>query len=102
MKTGTLVSLIALIVSFIGLAIALVLFFKKKKDNESDFLDGYEDIAYNASNMEPVSEPAGYEVEDRLNDDTTVDIAVDGSNSTGNGNNIDDLIKEAKDIAKDL
>ena len=57
MKKGTIISLIALLVSVVGLLVALIAYCKKRENAqiEDDLIEFYEDVAYEAGNMEPIA-----------------------------------------------
>ena len=64
MKKGTVISLIALLVSLVGLLVALVAYCKKRENDqiEDDLIEFYEDVAYEAGNMEPISTDVDEEI----------------------------------------
>ena len=82
MKKGTIISLIALLVSVIGLLVALIAYCKKRENAkiEDDLIDFYEDVAYEAGNMEPISMEA---------DESLLESATD---------TVEDMIAQAEEI----
>ncbi len=67
MKTGSILSIIAVLVAFAGFAVAVIVYLRNKND-DSDFLDGYEDIAYNAGNIDPIETPVDEKLLEEIDD----------------------------------